>query len=554
MPSCLVPLWGAVLMRAKLSSRLPGIRRNPHFWIILTLFTGIILFHYVEVYGPPGTELPSVHFGLTRHAMDRIIFLLPVTYAGYVFRLRWGMVGLAVAALAMLPRAIFISPEPANALVETGAIILAGGLVNLGFDRYHREVERRKQAILQLEAAQQELKSDAQALKRSERRLTAINAVYSAVSQSLELQEVLNAAADKVIEVMDVEATLMYLVDQRTQELVLQVYRGVSGEFAAGVDRLKIGEGFNGQVAQTGEPLLVADASSDPRLTREAVKQEGLEAQLIVPLKSRGEVMGTLCVGVRHPRQFLAEEAELLAAFGVPIGVAIEDAYLYQAEKRIRENLSFYLQQVTTAQEEERKRIARELHDDTAQELVALSRRLDKLSATGTKLSRRDSTLLEEAQQDVDRILEGVRRFSRDLRPSILDDLGLLPALEWLASELRKQFDIAIATAVVGTERRFSPEAELVMFRIAQEALRNTCRHAQASRASVAVEYGEDKTIIRVSDNGKGFELPERLSDLASLGKLGLAGMEERTRLLGGTLSLKSAPDKGTTVTVEVPI
>lgn len=223
-------------------------------------------------------------------------------------------------------------------------------------------------------------------------------------------------------------------------------------------------------------------------------------------------------------------------------------------ERKMRDSTRFYLHQVTIAQEEERKRIARELHDDTAQELVALSRRLDKLSATSTKLSRRDSTLLEEAQQDVDRILEGVRRFSRDLRPSILDDLGLLPALEWLASELTKQFDIAIATAVVGTERRFSPEAELVMFRIAQEALRNTCRHAQASRASVAMEYGEDKTIIRVSDNGKGFELPERLSDLASLGKLGLAGMEERARLLGGTLSLQSAPGKGTTVTIEVPI
>lgn len=541
-------------MNAKLSSRLPGIRRNHHFWIVPAIFAGVILLHYLVEYGDPCPASPGLGFGLTRHALDRILFLPPVAYTCYIFHLRWGMVALAVAALAMLPRAIFISPAPANALVETGAVILVGALVNLGFDRYHRETERRQQAILQLEAAHQELASDAQVLKRSEKRLAAINAVGSVVSQSQDPQEVLNAAVDKVTEVMDVEATLIYLVDRRAQELVLQVYRGVSGEFAAEVDRLKIGEGFNGQVAQTGEPLLVANASSDPRLTREAVKQEGLEAQLIVPLKSRGEVMGTLSVGVRHPRQFLDEEVELLTAIGVPIGVAMENAYLYQAEKGMRENLSFYLHQVTTAQEEERKRIARELHDDTAQELVALSRRLDKLIATSTEFSTQDNALLEEARQDADRILKGIRRFSQDLRPSILDDLGLLPALEWLASELTKQFGIAIGTAVVGTARRFSPEAELVMFRIAQEALRNTCRHAQASRAWIAVEYGDGKTILRVSDNGKGFELPERLSDLASLGKLGLAGMEERARLLGGTLSLHSEPGKGTTVTVEVPI
>jgi two-component system sensor histidine kinase DegS len=93
-----------------------------------------------------------------------------------------------------------------------------------------------------------------------------------------------------------------------------------------------------------------------------------------------------------------------------------------------------------------------------------------------------------------------------------------------------------------------------LMFRIAQEALRNACKHAQASRAWVTVEFGDGKIILTVTDNGKGFELPKRLSDLASSGKLGLAGMEERARLLGGSLTLHSEPGKGTTVTVEVPL
>ena len=223
-------------------------------------------------------------------------------------------------------------------------------------------------------------------------------------------------------------------------------------------------------------------------------------------------------------------------------------------EKRMQENLRFYLHQVTKAQEEERKRIARELHDDTAQELVALSRQLDSLISAAGKLSRQDLKRVEDIQAHVDKILEGVRRFSQDLRPSVLDDLGLLPALEWLVSDLEKHFGITIGMAVLGGERRFSPEVELVLFRVAQEALRNVWKHSEASRAWVTVEFGDGKTTLTVTDNGKGFEVPQRMGDLANVGRLGLAGMEERARLVGGRLTLESKPGKGTTVTIEVPV
>jgi two-component system sensor histidine kinase DegS len=222
-------------------------------------------------------------------------------------------------------------------------------------------------------------------------------------------------------------------------------------------------------------------------------------------------------------------------------------------EKRMQANLRFFLHQVTKAQEEERKRIARELHDETAQELVALSRQLDGLTSVPRKLSKQDLKLLDEIQAQVDKILEGVRRFSQDLRPSVLDDLGLLPALEWLISDLEKHFDITIGMAVIGQERRFSPEIELVLFRVAQEALRNVWKHSGASRAWAALEFGDGKTTLSIRDNGKGFKAPRNAADLTNVGKLGLAGMEERVRLVGGKLTLESELDKGTTVTVEVP-
>jgi PAS domain S-box-containing protein len=223
-------------------------------------------------------------------------------------------------------------------------------------------------------------------------------------------------------------------------------------------------------------------------------------------------------------------------------------------EKKMQESLRFYLQQVTRAQEEERKRIARELHDDTAQELVALSRRLDRFISSAGDLAEKDITYLEEVRKRADSILDGVRRFSQDLRPSILDDLGLVPALEWLTSDLSRHFGIAIGTGLVGSVHRFPPETELVLFRVAQEALRNVCKHSGASRAWVTLEFGKDKVAMTIKDNGKGFELPERVGDLAKSGKLGLAGMQERVQLIGGKLTLYSKPGKGTTVTVEVSI
>ncbi len=161
---------------------------------------------------------------------------------------------------------------------------------------------------------------------------------------------------------------------------------------------------------------------------------------------------------------------------------------------------------------------------------------------------------LEEFQELIDSILRGVRRFSRDLRPSVLDDLGLLPALEWLTANLMEEDGIKTELKVYGDRRRLPPEAELALFRIVQEALSNVRRHSQASQVVTVVEFGEGRVRITVDDNGQGFELPGRTGDLATAGKLGLIGMHERAHLLDGTLTVRSEPGKGTTVTVDVPV
>ncbi len=213
-----------------------------------------------------------------------------------------------------------------------------------------------------------------------------------------------------------------------------------------------------------------------------------------------------------------------------------------------------YLQQVTRAQEEERKRIARELHDETAQSLIAVSHQLENFASNNKHLSAGDIGLLSNLREQVKNALEGVRRFSRDLRPPILDDLGLLPAVEWLIGDLREQRGTKANLRVVGAQRRLAPEAELLLFRIIQEAVNNAKRHAEPSEVEVILEFGEGKMVATVRDNGKGFELPRTLGELSRVGKLGLAGMEERARLLGGSLTVQSEPDKGTTVVVSAPV
>jgi len=211
-------------------------------------------------------------------------------------------------------------------------------------------------------------------------------------------------------------------------------------------------------------------------------------------------------------------------------------------QEQTHQALRAYVREVTNAQEEERTRIARELHDDTAQSLVLLCRGLD-VARSGAEDSK-----LEEMRGLADSILKGVRRFSRDLRPSILDDLGLLPAIEWVAGEASERGVVKASVDVVGEPRRLSSEAELVLFRIAQEALRNAEKHAGDCNARITIEFRDEDVQLSVADDGSGFVYAETRS--ARQGKLGLLGMRERAELLGADFQIESTVGGGTSVRV----
>jgi len=186
--------------------------------------------------------------------------------------------------------------------------------------------------------------------------------------------------------------------------------------------------------------------------------------------------------------------------------------------------------------------------------LLLIGQRLDRLGAN-PRLEMATRVAEEtKLRGEVLQTLANLRRLTQDLRPRILDDLGLVPALEWLADNLLEQRGVETSVEVDAALPELSQEAHLLLFRIAQEALRNVGRHSNATRARISLQRCGDRLEMTVTDDGKGFEPPKEISDLVMMGKLGLLGMYERARLLCGSFDIRSEPSQGTTVVVELPM
>jgi len=221
--------------------------------------------------------------------------------------------------------------------------------------------------------------------------------------------------------------------------------------------------------------------------------------------------------------------------------------------ERLRENMEFYRREVARVQEEERKRIARELHDETAQALAGVSMEIGQIILSGREYPQEAMQRLVEIPDRIGSIVEEVRRFSYDLRPGLLDRFGLEASLEVLVNDTRLQYGLDCTFEIVGSARSVTPESELALFRTAQEALHNITKHAKATEAVVLLTYGKGKTKVDITDSGEGFEIPSVLSGLARSRKLGLISINERMQLLGGCFSVTSELGKGTTISAEIP-
>jgi len=298
-----------------------------------------------------------------------------------------------------------------------------------------------------------------------------------------------------------------------------------------------------------------------------------MHSLLGVPILLHGKPVGDLYLTDKVGAHTFSEgDQELLVLLANHAAVAIENARLYEDARRSRDRLQEwnaeleaivaertrdierYSKEITTrvlqAQEEERKRIARELHDDTAQSLSSILITLDVLE---TKLEGIDPMLkgaLERVRDLTKRTLDETRALSHDLRPTILDDFGLVAALRWYADEHMLTFGVPVDVDIAPLAAdRLPSEIELALFRIAQEALNNSGKYAESSQTRMRLSSVQGGVKLVVEDDGRGFE-PGTLGRPSRNGGLGLYGMRERADLIGAKLRIESAPGKGTKITV----
>jgi len=219
----------------------------------------------------------------------------------------------------------------------------------------------------------------------------------------------------------------------------------------------------------------------------------------------------------------------------------------------MQEQLRHLSREVLRAQEEERKRISRELHDVIAQTLTGINVRLAGLKANATVNTKELQRNITRTQQLVEQSVNIVHRFARELRPTVLDDVGLIPALHTFMKSFREETGIHVSLSAFAAVEHVNGEKRTVLYRVVQEALTNVARHARASRVEVRIQKLDDAVCIKIEDDGKGFPAERVLRSKKQI-RLGLLGMRERVEMVNGNFTVESTPGKGTTIQAQIPL
>ena len=368
------------------------------------------------------------------------------------------------------------------------------------------------------------------------RQLESLNEVGNALASELELEPLLGIVARRLRELVDARLVLIAL----PREEALRV-AAAEGEGSYGVVGMELGFGGSkaGRVLERGRSERIDSVLDDPEIDQAAARRLGVHSALFVPLVVRGRSIGVV---IAHDRigsspVFSDDDLRLAETLAARAAVAVD------LSERVGRDV---VRRVVAAQEAERKRLARELHDETGQALTSI--------LLGLKpLERAADEQLAEAVASVRALvvstLQDVRRLAVELRPAALDDFGLVPAVTRLADTFREQTGMHVELEARLSEERLPAEVETALYRIVQEALTNVVKHSAATRVSILLTERDHAVAAMVEDDGVGFEI-----ESANEEGLGLVGMRERIGLVGGRLQVESSAGAGTTVVAEVPV
>ncbi|MBI4338441.1 MAG: HAMP domain-containing protein [Chloroflexi bacterium] len=396
----------------------------------------------------------------------------------------------------------------------------------------------------------EDLRVSRQDLVQRNAELEILNSMADTLSRQLSQQQVFQTSLERLLDLTSFSAAWV-CTKGPDEKMTLVAHRGLppvtSQQDKAGTDCRCL------ELFSIGRPGAIHSLPSCPLVALGPAEVEAPGGNVLVPLRSRGDVVGVLC-GVSAGGRASESQVRLLTSIARQIGIALENATLYEELERKEQVRAELLAKVIGAQEEERKRIARELHDEPSQVLSGVLLHLDKVERRLREQGGAASGDIEEVRQGARAAMESLARITTELRPQALDDLGFVPAIRWYAEQRLAHEGVQVDQEVVGRPDRLLPEIEVAVFRIMQEALNNVAKHAHATRVRIRLGFGESEVKGEIEDNGKGFSVqvaPDRSRDGAGLG---LLGMQERAALLGGRLSVTSSPGVGTRVSFQIPL
>ncbi len=370
--------------------------------------------------------------------------------------------------------------------------------------------------------------------------------IIEVTSGDLDVREVSRRVATVVTEATGSDVCFVHLVDEERHRIVLA---GATPPFdeLVGTVELPIGEGVAGWVAEHAEPAVVPDKWKDSRYRYiPALRGEDYASLVSVPMLLRGRVVGVLNVHSRQPRDYGGHDVALLNDVAGLMARTVEKARLYESLAEREEMLEEFAARTVEAQEMERRRLAGEIHDGISQRLISLWYHLEAAADASADPDVLDRELTA-ARELATGALNEARTAIADLRPSVLDDLGLGPSLESLARSLG-----GLTVAVQVEPVTLPGHVEMALYRVAQEALQNVLKHAEASSVRVSLTQDEESVRLVVIDDGRGFA-QESVGDAEGRHSYGMVGMRERAALIGAQLTVVSRPGKGTTLEVVVP-
>jgi len=377
----------------------------------------------------------------------------------------------------------------------------------------------------------------------SEALLSVLDAELSAKNLEALLQRVLEISG----EMFSASLGVVLLKDPERPLLRVRAQVGFGDDLNDPSLVIGIGQGFSGAIAETGEPAILADVEMSHGVLHSRI-QGRAKALWGVPLKARDVVIGVLLIGFSRARQWLPTERDLLAAIAERSALAIDRAAMTDALREREARIAELSGHLLRAQEEERKRISRELHDETGQALMVIRLYLGMLEGAVTTRSSRAK--IRETLEVVDRTIEGIRRIIGRLSPLVLQELGLLAAVRKEAKDLAKSTGVKARVSLARDFGRLPGALETAIYRVVQEALHNVAKHANASSVVIEMFRDGDRVLLTIEDDGIG------ITPTPNPGRqtFGVSGMRERISTLGGKMTIVSSPGHGTRIEVSAPI